>query len=87
MCLLRDSLSWSQSRDSCWWQIGVQELSDWCFFPKCASGGRALQAVLEEAGTARKVFGGERKETGVHVEVARQRQVGMQGVHQGEREA
>lgn len=43
--------------------------------------------MLEEAGTARKVFGGERKETGVHVEVVRQRQVGMQGVHQGEREA
>lgn len=39
--------------------------------------------MLEEAGTSRKVFRGERKETGVHVEVARQRQVGMQGVHQG----
>lgn len=37
-------------------QIGV--------FPKCASGGIALQAVLEEAGTAGKVFGEERKAEG-----------------------
>lgn len=59
--LLRDSLSWSQYCDSCHWQIGVQELSDWCFSQTCfwgkstpgsAGGGRNRQSK-ETGGTSR----------------------------------